>query len=154
MSKHLGVRLGLKLVSFPFHLGAKRGVVLDDPIMDKSQFARAIEMRVGIFPSDFAMGRPASVADPGGPPDRVFADGALEIIDTTNLLANGNDPLLQCGNPGGVISPVFQTSQPLQKDWHRFASADVSDNSAHRVKKLEGRDLGERKAPPEGALYN
>gem|GEM_PF-6926766 len=60
------------------------------------------------------------MADAGGSPDRVLADGLPQIIDTAHFLAYGDDTLLKGGDPRGIISPVFQATQPLQEDGNCF----------------------------------
>ena len=154
MGKHLGVCLGLELVPLRLHLGAQGGVVFDDPVVDEGQLAGAIEVGVGILPGDLPMGGPTGVADAGGAADRVLLDGAAEIIDPADFLADGNQSFFKGGYPGGVIATVFQTAEPLQQDGDRLGTTDISDDSAHGMKKV-GKGVGGRwkSSPMSGGVF-
>ena len=61
--EHLGVGLAAKRVPFADQLGAQRGVVLDDPVVDDGDLRRAVQMRVRVLIGGPAVRRPARVAD-------------------------------------------------------------------------------------------
>ena len=135
MGKHLGIGLGLELVAFRLHLGAEGGVVLDDTVVDEGQLAGAVEVGVGVLPGNLPMGGPTGVADAGGAADRVLLNGAAEFVDAADFLTDGNHPLLEGGDPGRVIATVFQAAESLQKDGDGLGTTDISDDSAHGMKR-------------------
>jgi hypothetical protein len=132
MSKHLGVGLRAELMPLLLHLSAERGVVLNDPVVHKSKLAGAVEMRVGILSGDLPMGSPAGMADAGVTAEWTLVNDASEIIDATDFLAGGDEPLLESGYPGGVIASVLQTTQTLQENGHCFSLTDISNDSTHK----------------------
>ena len=61
----LGVGLGGELVSLGLQVPPELRVVLDDPVEDDVDVVLAVAVRMGVLLGDPAMGRPASMAEPG-----------------------------------------------------------------------------------------
>jgi hypothetical protein len=146
MGQDLGVGLRLKEVPLLLELGAEGGVVLDNPIVDESQFAGAVEVRVRVLTGDLAMGGPAGMADACGAADGVFREGSGQVVDPADLLADGDHSLLEGGDPGGIIPPVFKATESFQKDGNGLGAADITYDSTHKGirEKGEGGGIGPR----------
>ena len=75
MCQHLGVGLRLKLMALLLQLGAQRGVVLDDTVVNEGEFSRTVGVRMGVLTGDLAVGGPARVTDTRGAADGCLGDG-------------------------------------------------------------------------------
>ena len=62
----LGVGVAGELDAGGFQLGAQRGEVLDDAVVDDGDLAGGVAVRVGVAVGGAAVGGPAGVADAGG----------------------------------------------------------------------------------------
>jgi hypothetical protein len=133
MRQHLGVGLRMELVTLLLELCTEGGIVLNDTIMYKGQLTGAVEMRVGILPGDFAMSRPAGVTDAGSSSDRILPDGFTEIINTTHLLTDRDNTLIEGSNSGRIVASVLQAAKSLQKDRDRLSTTDIAYNSTHKI---------------------
>jgi hypothetical protein len=81
-------------MSLLLHLGTERGVVLNDPVVNEGKLAGAVEVRVGILPGDIPMGSPTCVTDAGVSAEWTLIDDETEIVNATDFLADGDEPLL------------------------------------------------------------
>ncbi len=134
----LGVRLGEELCALGQQLLAQLGVVLDDAVVDHGQAALVRHVRVRVDVGGPAVGGPAGVADA----HEAGGHGALlellgEVGELARLLAVVQLAAVHHGDAGGVVSAVFESTQPLHQDVEsavltgRGGLADVSDDSAH-----------------------
>ena len=55
------------------------------------------------------------------------------FVDLPFLLAHQQVPVVPHGDPGAVISPVFQATQPLQQNRGRLPFSDVAYNPTHSL---------------------
>ena len=112
--------------------GAELFVVLDHAIVDQRKTAALVGMRVGVFFGHGAVRGPTRVADSAVPMDRIFAEQLGEVLDAADGPADLQRALVAQGHTGGVISAIFEATQPIQKDGSRLGWTDVTDNAAHK----------------------
>ena len=105
-----------------------------------------VEVRVGVFLGDRAVGGPAGVADPGarlgtlGHRHRrgTLLGAAAYGLDRLAQRAevpdrpHGVDPVaLQHRDPSAVVAAVLELLEPGQQQWARLARTYVPDDSTH-----------------------
>ena len=132
MRQHLGVRLGVENVPLALEFGAELFVVLDHAIVDQHNTAALIGMRVRVFFGHRAMRGPAGVADSAVAVNRVFADQLGEVLDAADGPADFQRAIVAEGHAGGIITAIFETTQPVQKDGRRLGWTNVTDNATHK----------------------
>ncbi len=127
-------RVGFRdeFVAFGDELLLELDVVLDDPVVHDNDFAGAIAVRMGVFLGGASVRGPARVTDAVDSVERSNADRFLEIAQfaggAANLeLAVGADH----GDPGRIISSVFEALQAVEDQRHHALRADIADNPAH-----------------------
>ena len=131
MGEDFGIRLGGEAVAAAGELRAQALVVFDDAVVDEHDRAVAVGVRMGVGFAGLAVGGPTGVAD---------ADGSLEVLlrqprrqpfhfagyaDTAHLI------LLDDGDTGRVVTPVFEPPQSLDEYWRGGLVSDVADDAAH-----------------------
>ncbi len=131
VSDNLGVGLRAKTVSFLDEFLLERKVVLDDPVMDHDQIPAAIHVGVGVLLGGAAMRRPAGVPKPDGPDEVCAPDGVFQLLDLSDRSVHHHAPLLEHGQSGGVVAPVFEALQPVQQNRNNLLVSDVPDDATH-----------------------
>jgi len=53
-------------------------------------------------------------------------------LDAADGPADFQRAIVAEGHTGGVISAIFETTQPIQKDGRRLGWTDVTDNATHK----------------------
>ena len=79
------------------------------------------------------MGCPPRVTDADLPCHRLRIQKLGQIVKLTHVAADLNLALLDHGDSGRVIAPVFELPQPLKNNRGRLTGPHVSDNTAHVV---------------------
>ena len=96
----LGVGLRHHLVTLALELGAQRGEVLDDAVVDDGDPAGGVEVRVGVAVVGRAVGGPAGVADAGvGLGQRVRLELGIEVDQLAGLLGRRDLPSCTSATP-------------------------------------------------------
>jgi hypothetical protein len=119
-------------VAFLLQFFLQLEIVFDNPIVDDDDLSGAVAMRVGVFFSGAAVGRPTRVADTVGAIQRGLGDNLLEIAKFARGAAN-----LQFAVPGyggdarGIIAAVLKLPQAFDDDGDNFFGPDIADYSAH-----------------------
>ena len=127
----LGVRLGAEAVPLRDQLLLEAEIVLDDPVVDHDQVAGAVRVRVGVLLGGPPVRRPAGMPETDRPDQVGTPDGVLQLFDLAHRPVHHHPPLLQHGQPGGIVAPVLQPLQPVQQDRYDLLVSDVPDDTAH-----------------------
>ena len=140
---HFRVRIAVEGIPVPQQLFLQLGIILDDAIVDTRDIrfhraaarsgAVAADMRMGIDDAGISVGRPACMSDPAAPGQRA---SLVRLVGQVIQLSGGFHHLCQRrsvphGQPGRVISPVFQPAQAVQKDRRCLPVPCISNDSAH-----------------------
>ncbi len=128
----LGVGVGAQLVAALGQPIAELAEVLDDPVVDDRDPARAVDVRMGVKVVRPAVGRPAGVGQADGRVGRAVGDRGLEVDQLAGpLLDEHVAALVHEGDPGRVIAAVLEALQPLDEDRSRLAGTRIADDPAH-----------------------
>ncbi len=142
----LGVGLGREDVAVLAQLGAKLGVVLDDPVEDDVDGIRAVAVRMGVLLGHAAVRGPAGVgeADRGrrgsygnaavalGP--IVGRNGIAQVREVSDCADRVDVPVFEQGDPRRVIAAVLQLLEPLDEEVTARPLPHVADDAAHGPK--------------------
>ena len=143
----LGVSLGCQLVAFLLELIAQLPEVLDDPVVDHRDVARAVlvGMRVEIVRPPVR--RPAGVSQPDRRMGRAVLDGGLKHRQLAGPLLHEQVALLVDERDAGrVVTAVFEPAKAFDQDRTGFARSGVANDAAHAGAVLRGRPRRNRKA--------
>ena len=115
MGQHL--RVGLRAKGHPVFLQAfAEGIgVYDDSVVDRGDALVCIQVGVGVFLCDAAMGGPAGVGDARGSL-QVRRHGAFQLRDPAHPANCLQPPAVDLGNARRVISAVLQPPEPIQEN--------------------------------------
>src|SRR4051812_20304951 len=105
---------------------AKGGVVFDNAIVNKRQFARTIDVRMRIGITGQSMRGPARVADPERSLNRLFPKQLSETGDAADAFANLQAVVVKGAKAGRVISAILQPAQAIDEQWRRVLFSNVS----------------------------
>jgi hypothetical protein len=136
MDQHFAVGLGLEDAPLGFEALPEGRVVFDDAVVDHDEFPGAVVVRVRVDFGRRAVGRPAGVryADLGrgdlavGP---LGLDLFLELGDLALGLQRLEDAVLQDGDAGRIIAPVFKAAEAVDESLDAVAFAKIADYSTH-----------------------
>ena len=115
----LGVGLAGQLDTGGLDLGAQRGEVLDDAVVDDGHLAVVGDVRVGVDVVGAPVGRPAGVSDAGRtgePVPTVGIQGIQQVRQLAGLLLHVQPVGTDDCDTGGVITPVLHTGKGVQTD--------------------------------------
>ena len=131
MDDHLGVGLRGEAVAGGRLPLAQQLVVLDDAVVHDDAPVPA-HMGVGIACRGLPVGGPTGVGDPQAPRQRVDGD----LLPEPRHLAQGADAIedarrLQDRDPGGVVAPILQATEPFEQDGRDRPLGDGADDTAH-----------------------
>ena len=89
-------------------------------------------MRVSVALRRLAVGRPTGVSDTDAALQRPVAQDALQVAELPEGLPHHDLALIEDGDAGGVVAPVFETPQAVEENVHgAMLAPDVADDSAH-----------------------
>jgi len=133
LHQHLGVGLGTERVAVLLQALLEHSVVLDDAIVDDSEFLRLGVVRVGIDGIGFAMGSPTCMGDTDRAAHIFITCKRLQISDFTFCFiyiefARRAD---KC-HTGTVITAVFEAMKPLDENRICIPFSDIAYNSTHK----------------------
>ncbi len=160
MDHGFGVGVAFEGVTARHELALQLGEILDDAVMDDGD--PPAHVRMGIALVGLAMGRPARVADA----DLADQRAALEQRAQIDQLAFGAPPVdrpVDHGrDAGGIVSAIFQPTQPVDQKRRDVSLADDTYDPAHRFPSLTGMPAPSRRAngsldqefprPPDASL--
>ena len=111
--------------------GSKLAVVLDDPVEDDRDAAGLGRQRVRIRLGDSTVRRPARVPKTGrGRRGRVRCD-PLEVLQDADRAVVRELVAVEERDPRGVVAPVLEALQSVQKQRLALTTSDISDDPAH-----------------------
>jgi hypothetical protein len=128
----LGVGLGGQRVAARLESVSELAEVLDDPVVDDRDLARAVAVRVGVEVVRPAVRRPAGVcqADRGvwGP----VGDRGLQVRELPGALLDEQVAgIVDEGDPGRVVPAVLEPLEPFDEDRAGLPRSGLADDAAH-----------------------
>ncbi len=128
----LGVGLGRQGVAAGLEAVAQLAEVLDDPVVDDRDLARAVLVGMGVEVVGPAVRRPAGVRQADRRVRRPVGDGRLEVDQLAGALVDEEVArVIDQGDPGRVVAAVLEPFQALDEDGARVARSRVADDAAH-----------------------
>src|SRR5580704_5955417 len=119
-------------MAFLFQFLLEFQIVFDDAVVHHDDFALAVAMRMRILLGRPSVSSPTRMTQAVDAINRIVANGLLEIWQFAGGAANLHMAVLaDHGDACGVVSAVFQASQPVQDQGYNFLRANVSDDAAH-----------------------
>ena len=116
---------------------AQLAEVLDDPVVDDRDLARAVAVRMGIEVVRAPVGGPARVGQADRGVRRPVGDRRLEVDQLAGpLLDEHVAGVVDEGDPGRVVAAVLEALEPLDEDRARLARTGIADDAAHGVMPL------------------
>ena len=112
-------------------LPLQRLEILDDAVVDDGDALGRVRVRVQF--GRRAMRRPARVADAGGAGERLCLEPRFEVDELAAGPAAFEVPVLERGDPGGIVAAVFEPLQRIHDLWRDRPLAENADDPAHRV---------------------
>ena len=135
----LGVGLGGELLPLGLQPLAQLGVVLDDPVEDDVDLARAVVVGMGVLLGDAAVGRPAGVGDAGlRRRHRALAVGGAgvqrgaQVGEVADRVLADDLAVVEQGEASRVIASVFEFFEARKQELLAGPGADVSNDAAHK----------------------
>ena len=138
MRDHFRVGLGFEAVAFALELPFELEIVLDDAVVHDHEVAAAVAVRVGVFLSRPAVGRPAGVADTVVAVHRMGANDVLEPVEFARAPAHVDFAAAHQGDPGRVVASILEPSQAVDQHRHRRFVTEVANDAAHGEPYLDG----------------
>ena len=133
---HVGERFGVGLrrqrVAARGEAVAQVTEVLDDPVVDDRDLARAVLVRVGVEVVGATVGGPARVGQADRGVRRSIRDRDLEIGELAGLLLDEQvAAVVDERDPGRVIAAVLQAFQPFHQDGAGLPGPRIANDAAH-----------------------
>jgi len=147
VDQSLRVRLGPEFVAGLLQLGAQRVGILDDAVVDESDVAVAIGVRMGVGTGGSAVCGPAGVGDSTLPADRLGVQQLVQPGDASRQLPEHNAASILHRHARGVVAAVLKAMQPFNENRRRFADAGIAYDAAHRVSSSPETGPWKRQAP-------
>ena len=138
VGEDLGVGLRLEPVTVRDQLVGQLHVVLDDPVVDEREAARAVEERMGVLLARAAVGRPAGVADAGGRTTGRALRTLGEVVEGPGAVGGPGtpDPVFGCADQGDacrVVAPVLEPCEAVEEHpEHRIRIGQLAIRGARR----------------------
>ena len=108
--------------------------VLDDPVVDDGDLARAVLVRMGVQIVRPAMGRPAGMGQADGGMRRAVRDGRLQICELAGALLDEQVAgVVDERDTSGVVPAVFEALQAFDEDGACLPGTGVPDDATHGV---------------------
>ncbi len=139
VGEELGVRVRRELVSGVPEAPAQLVEVLDDAVVDHDEPSGRVHVGMGVDVARLAVRRPPRVTDADGAVEGVAFEQRPEPGDLPLRLPNV-DATVGHGDPGGVVAPVLESTQPVEDEGRGLPWADISHDSAHARRPPSSRD--------------
>jgi hypothetical protein len=133
------LRVGLRAEHVPARLQpvAQLAEVLDDPVVNDSDGARAVHVRMGVEVVRAAVGRPPGMGEADSRARRPVEERRPEVGQLARpLLDEELAGLGDQGDPGRVVAAVLEAPKPLEKDRSGRPGTRVTNDAAHAVECL------------------
>jgi hypothetical protein len=140
MRDRLGVGLRRERVAARLERVAQLAEVLDDPVMDDGDLARAVLVGMGIQVVRAPMRGPARVRQTDRGVRRPVGDGRLEVRELARALLDEQVPrVVNQRDPRRVVAAVLEPFEPFDEDRARLTGTGISDDATHGVDLRSGR---------------
>src|SRR5262249_45558460 len=126
---HLGVGVRTELRARLFQFLAQLAEILDDAVVDNGKVLGGMGVRVAFGRP--AMGRPTGVADADGAGERLTREAGFEIAQLALGPPADELPAFQRGDTGGIVAPVFEPLERIDKQARDRLTPENANNSAH-----------------------
>ena len=131
----LGVGLGRERVAARLERVAQLPEVLDDPVVDDRDLARAVLVGMGVQVVRAPVRGPARVRQPDRGVRRPVGDGRLEIGELAGALLDEEVArVVDERDARRVVAAVLEPLEPFDEDRARLTGTGVSDDATHAVK--------------------
>ena len=152
MGDRLGVGLGGEGVPARLEPVAQLAEVLDDPVVDDRDLARAVAVRVRVQVVRASVRRPARVGESDGRVRGPVGDGGLEVDQLAGALLDEQVAgVVHERDPGRVVAAVLEPLEALDEDRARLPRTGVADDAAHTIESpLSLRTMSWRLVPEGG----
>ncbi len=128
----LGVGVALEDVALILQLLAQFQEVLDDPVLHHDQVAVGAAVRVGVAAAGRPVRGPARVTHPNCTLHRVVGQQLLQVAQLARLAPHLDAAAaVDHGQPGRVVTAVFQLAQPVHDDRRGIRRSDITNDSTH-----------------------
>ena len=148
MGDRLGVGLAGQDMAARLEPLAQIAEVLDDPVVDDRDLARAVTVGMGVEVVRSAVGGPSRVGQADRGMRRPIGDRGLEIDQLAGpLLDEQVAGVVDERDAGRVVAAVLEPLQSFDEDGARFPRSRVSDDAAHAVES----SVRARRLPADGS---
>src|SRR5579859_3368722 len=132
MRQDLRVRGGAKLMPARHQAFLEPLEIFNDAVVNNSNLAALVQVRVGIFIRGLAMSGPTGVADADLAGKRVeLEEFGQTLVYFPLLLSDVESLAVEDGHACAVIAAIFQPPQALQNDGGGRLFANITNDSAH-----------------------
>src|SRR5947209_699812 len=132
MRQNFGIGIGLEIrVAVLDELFLQRLIILDHAVVYQGDFAGSVKMGMGVLVVNFPVRSPTRVTDPVGTGGRLLTDQFRQRRDSSSTFARFNVIAIDDGNPGRVVTAIFESPQPIEQDGSSLGLANITDDSAH-----------------------
>jgi len=153
MRNHLGIGLTGEDPTARDKFLAQRLEILDNSIVDHCDVIGRV--RVRIVGRRAAVGRPAGMRDPDRAGQRIGGKLARQIDQFPRGAATIDHPVVNGGDPGGIIAAIFQPPQPVEQSLRHVFLAQNAYDAAHETPRSSRvcRECGPPASSPESLWY-
>ena len=132
MRQHFCVGIGAKVcVAVLDELFFERLIIFNHAVVDESDLAGGVEMRMSVLVVDFSVRRPASVTDSIGSGGRFLGNEFGQRGDATGAFTGLDVIAIDDGDAGRIVAAVFKATKPVEQNGRSLRASDVTDNSTH-----------------------
>ncbi len=129
MGDDLGVGVRAELRALLFEFLAQLAEILDDAVVDNGEAVGGVGMGVAL--SRPTVGRPAGMADANVAGERLTRELRFEVTQLALGSSARKLSAFQGGDAGGVIAPVFEPLERVDKRTRDRLPPENAHNSAH-----------------------
>jgi hypothetical protein len=130
MSDAFCIGIGHKMIPLVCQPFPQMKVIFNNAVVDNSNIARLIRLRMGIDIRWLTMGSPTGMPYPDRAGDWMFSYSFLQIFQPALGFHDVQDAMVVDSYSSRVIAPVFQFSEPIKKNGGCFFYTDVSYDPA------------------------
>ena len=133
VGQRLGVGLGGQAMAAFLEPVAELAEVLDDPVVDDRDVARAVLVGMGVQVVRTAVGRPARVRQADGRVRGPVGDRRAQVGELAGLLLDEQVPtVVDERDARRVVAAVLEAGQSLDEDGTRLPGSRVAHDAAHQ----------------------
>src|SRR5437016_5133618 len=132
MRQNFGVGIGAKIcVAFLNELLLEHLIIFNHAVVDERDFARGIEMRVGVFISDFSVRRPAGVTDAIRSGGGFFGNQFGQRGDSPGAFSSLDLVAVYDRDAGGIVAAVFEATKTIEQNGRCFGASNVTNDATN-----------------------